>query len=123
MSEMPQLPDAACAEAHVDPEWFFPPPGGDTVRAVRQARRVCAECPLLTRRACLKYALDNKVDGIWAGTSGGQRKRLRKEYAIKPETMDMGRYANMVDGVPEPDWRFSWEGMGQLRRYQPKESA
>ena len=68
--------NARCAG--VDPEIFFPERGGSS----RAARAVCAVCPV--RLECLEYALNNKEQfGIWGGTSERERRRLRKERALR----------------------------------------
>jgi WhiB family redox-sensing transcriptional regulator len=62
--------DALCAET--DPEAFFPEKGGST----REAKRVCASCPV--RMECLEFALANDERfGIWGGLSERERRRLR----------------------------------------------
>jgi WhiB family redox-sensing transcriptional regulator len=67
---------ARCTEA--DPEIFFPERGGSS----KAARAVCAQCDV--RMDCLEYALNNKEQfGIWGGTSERERRRLRKERALR----------------------------------------
>lgn len=74
----PWVDQAACKTAGVDR--FFP----DVerigrrahYRAVAEARRVCAGCPVA--EPCLAYALDNGVDGVWGGTTHRQRIELRR---------------------------------------------
>ncbi|WP_231839643.1 MULTISPECIES: WhiB family transcriptional regulator [Blastococcus] len=62
--------DALCAET--DPEAFFPDKGGST----RDAKRVCAGCPV--RAECLEYALaSDERFGIWGGLSERERRRVR----------------------------------------------
>jgi len=60
---------ALCAQT--DPELFFPDMGGST----RNAKRVCADCPV--REACLADALarDERY-GIWGGLSVKERRKL-----------------------------------------------
>lgn len=60
--------DAACQDA--DPELFFPGQGKRTTAA----RAICKECEV--RRDCLLFAIRNNEDGIWGGTSEGQRRNL-----------------------------------------------
>jgi WhiB family transcriptional regulator, redox-sensing transcriptional regulator len=68
--------NARCTE--VDPEIFFPERGGSS----KAARAVCAQCEV--RLHCLEYALNNKEQfGIWGGTSERERRRLRKERALR----------------------------------------
>ncbi len=67
---------ARCLE--VDPEIFFPERGGSS----KAARAVCNNCEV--RSQCLEYALNNKEQfGIWGGTSERERRRLRKERALR----------------------------------------
>jgi WhiB family redox-sensing transcriptional regulator len=68
---------AACQAPGVDPELFFPV--GDFGPALSQAaaaKRVCARCPV--RASCLAWALrGGEQDGIWGGTTPGERRCLR----------------------------------------------
>lgn len=64
--------EAACKEA--GPSIFY----SDEKDDVKAARQICSGCPV--NAECLTWALDNPlqtVEGIWAGTSYGQRKRMR----------------------------------------------
>lgn len=60
---------------------FFPGPHTD----ISPARAVCASCPV--RDACLDYALSHPMaagqplQGIWAGTSMKDRRKLRRARA------------------------------------------
>jgi WhiB family redox-sensing transcriptional regulator len=68
--------NARCHE--VDPEIFFPERGGSS----KAARSVCGQCKV--REQCLEYALNNKEQfGIWGGTSERERRRLRRERAMR----------------------------------------
>jgi len=74
---------ALCAQ--VGSEVFFLPKGG----SAKEAREICAKCPVAAE--CLQYAVNNPEinDGIWAGktseqlqkmrvtTNGGERRKLR----------------------------------------------
>jgi WhiB family transcriptional regulator, redox-sensing transcriptional regulator len=67
---------AACARPGINPEWFFPEPGGSG----RRARRICIRCPV--REPCLADALavpteQDSHGGIRAGTSARERQRMR----------------------------------------------
>jgi hypothetical protein len=68
--DLPDLPGALCAQ--VDPELWFPPRGGPT----RDAKRLCRTCPAVD--ACLQYALEHPVDGVWGGTSVLDRKAIAR---------------------------------------------
>lgn len=62
-----------CSEYHVDV--FFPETYND-VKAVAAAKEICNNC--WVKNDCLKYVMqDPKLDGIWAGTTPHDRKRLR----------------------------------------------
>ncbi len=73
---------AACRQPGVDPEWFFPiGEAGPALREVARAKAVCARCPVA--RECLAWALRvGEPDGIWGGTTPGERRRLRR---VRPE--------------------------------------
>lgn len=62
---------ASCAE--VDSELFFPEKGISN----RPALRICAGCPVALD--CLRWALaqDQRVVGIWGGTSEADRRKMR----------------------------------------------
>jgi WhiB family redox-sensing transcriptional regulator len=62
--------DAACLE-HPEVS-FFLARGEDS----QPAKRVCRDC--LVRERCLAFALaDVTIQGIWGGTSNGERRQLR----------------------------------------------
>jgi WhiB family redox-sensing transcriptional regulator len=64
----------ACNQAN--PDIFFPRHRGGQVDA-REAKRVCRGCEVMER--CLSYALsDNRIAGIWGGTTGREREILRR---------------------------------------------
>ena len=65
------MDDALCKE--VGGDFWFPDKG----QPVRQARRVCAACPV--RAECLEYALEHsEAWGIWGGLSVEARRELRR---------------------------------------------
>jgi WhiB family transcriptional regulator, redox-sensing transcriptional regulator len=70
---------AACQSA--DPDLFFPISGsGPALGQVRQAKAVCADCPV--RTDCLSYALAaDPLHGVWGGMSEEERRRLRQREA------------------------------------------
>jgi hypothetical protein len=63
--------EARCAS--VDPELFYPEPGGSP----RNAIAICADCPV--RKPCLQRALEHEAQpgetpyGIWGGLTAVQR--------------------------------------------------
>jgi WhiB family transcriptional regulator, redox-sensing transcriptional regulator len=66
---------ASCVS--VDSDLFFPL-GDEAVHAEQIAaiRRICATCP--AARRCLEWALaTGEPEGIWAGTTPGERRRIR----------------------------------------------
>ena len=72
---MPHLPAAACAD--MDPEPFF----AFDARRVDQARNICHRCPEI--RACLRWALEHREHGVWAGTTEEQRADLLNRLTSK----------------------------------------
>lgn len=64
-----------CAE---DPDAWFP--DGHNVHVVKDLLVACLECPIYG--PCLEWALHVREDGIWAGTTPTQRKRMRRERGI-----------------------------------------
>jgi WhiB family transcriptional regulator, redox-sensing transcriptional regulator len=55
----------------MEPALFFPHDGV----GVRLAQQICAICPV--KRACLAYALDNRLNhGVWGGPSERERRRI-----------------------------------------------
>ncbi|MBV8160632.1 MAG: WhiB family transcriptional regulator [Acidimicrobiia bacterium] len=68
---------AACRDAAA--ELFFPVRGHTDVE-IEAAKRVCATCPV--QRECLEFALlSHEEFGIWGGTTGRERRRMRKVMA------------------------------------------
>jgi WhiB family redox-sensing transcriptional regulator len=58
-----------------DPEIFMPE-GPDHVKITRQAKSICASCPIA--KTCLEYAIRNNEWGIWGGTTMKERAVLKK---------------------------------------------
>lgn len=70
---------ALCAQVGFGDLWF-PEKGGPT----RQAKQVCAECPIRAR--CLEVALANgERYGIWGGVSERDRRKLAQGRPRVPE--------------------------------------
>jgi len=84
---MPDFRDrAACRDAAVDPEWFFPTadPRAKTYKAeAARAKAVCGRC--LVRSACLEAILavpgPKDKDGITAGLDPEERDVIRVRRA------------------------------------------
>jgi WhiB family redox-sensing transcriptional regulator len=85
LTQLPDLPNAACREH--DPDlWDDTPP--DMSRAkrasqVRHAKQVCNLCPEMN--ACLEYALSAQVRaGIWGGMTTDERIDLIRSEPLRP---------------------------------------
>lgn len=78
-------PTPACDGQINDDLWF--PVGVDATRQalILADRHYCQPCP--TRQPCHAYALAWDVDGIWAGTTTAQRRRLRDQQGITPRSL------------------------------------
>jgi WhiB family redox-sensing transcriptional regulator len=68
---------SACQTA--DPDLFFPIGFGDEVRRnIRQAKEVCAVCPV--RQECLDWAVDTRqLFGVWGGLAEDERQGFYEE--------------------------------------------
>lgn len=66
---------AACLNH--DPELWFPTTKAEADS--RPARQVCAGCPV--RKPCFDDAMDNRLHGIWAGTTTDERTAIRRKAA------------------------------------------
>lgn len=88
--------DGACA-GHPDPELWFPPDSaGHTHPQVKDALKVCGDCPV--RVACLAYAMNTANDittGIWGGLTVAQRQGRSEQC---PQCGRLFRNANGVNG-------------------------
>ena len=60
-----------------DPELFFPVAAatGPAARQAEPARAVCGRCGV--RADCLSHALAAMPEGVWGGTSAGERRAAR----------------------------------------------
>lgn len=65
--------DGACLE-HPELDWFASHP-------VHQAEAVaiCSGC--LVRDECLRWAVDNREQGVWGGTTDAERRVMRRDAA------------------------------------------
>jgi WhiB family redox-sensing transcriptional regulator len=68
---------SACQTA--DPDLFFPAGVGDEARRnIRQAKEVCAVCPV--RQECLDWAVDTRqLFGVWGGLAEDERQGFYEE--------------------------------------------
>jgi WhiB family transcriptional regulator, redox-sensing transcriptional regulator len=84
--DWPEL--AACRDADIDLEIFFPlSETGLGAHQIAAAREVCAQCPVAAY--CLDWALrSGEPAGVWGGTTPDERRLLRR-YArdahLRPE--------------------------------------
>ncbi len=76
---------AACRTA--DPDLFFPSTNGaGAQRQHRQAKTVCAACPVLAE--CLTFALDRGLDyGVFGGLTADERRALRRNLLHQPNQL------------------------------------
>ncbi|MFJ8792459.1 WhiB family transcriptional regulator [Streptomyces sp. NPDC102462] len=69
-----------------DPDLFFPigsVNSGPAALQTDEAKAVCRHCPVMEQ--CLAWALDaGPVEGIWGGTTEGERRALRRRTAREP---------------------------------------
>lgn len=112
----------ACAT--VNPEWFFPlsmeeiaeryPGHGNPRKLYKRlnidnsirARVVCGTCPLWAE--CLDYAVRHRVAGIWAGTSGSQRRDIATHGFQRQPRPEPER--STASGVPKGALRAYLDG-------------
>lgn len=69
-----------------DPDLFFPVGGitsGLAVLQADEAKSLCRRCPV--REQCLAWAIEvGPVEGIWGGTTEGERRAMRQRSAREP---------------------------------------
>ena len=104
-SRQPETRDwrMAAACSHTDPELFFPvSANGQSVEQLAQAKALCSGCSV--RPACLQFALDTHVDGVWGGTTQEERRLATPQArtASPPEPTDGSRAGRVsaVNGTP-----------------------
>jgi WhiB family redox-sensing transcriptional regulator len=78
LSERPSWHAAAACNG-VGPDVFFPGRG----ESAEAARRFCDSCTVVTE--CLDSALEHRDTGVWAGTSGRQRRKIRRLPTRQPD--------------------------------------
>ncbi|WP_031517403.1 WhiB family transcriptional regulator [Streptomyces sp. NRRL F-5123] len=73
-----------------DPDLFFPIGSVNSAVALLQteeAKAVCRRCSVT--RQCLAWAMDvGHVEGIWGGTTEGERRAMRRRAAHEREATD-----------------------------------
>jgi hypothetical protein len=73
----PDWHDHALCDGTKDEVFFPASPNTAEDCALTAQARYCRQCPVRTR--CLQAALDNRSEGIWAGTTEYLRNQLRRE--------------------------------------------
>ena len=64
------------------PTWkFFDYETDQRKRVPQEVREACKACPV--RSSCLEHALAKEFYGFFAGTTAGQRRRIRKREIVK----------------------------------------
>ena len=78
--------DLALCKNHAYPDMFHPDGEDKHRHTVKEALDMCnrggpkhTPCPIKTE--CFTYAYENKLDGIWGGTTSRHRNGLRKRKA------------------------------------------
>lgn len=72
--------DVNCSES--EPDMFFADADGPNYyQLLNTARRTCTGCPY--QLECLTYAVENSVEGVWGGTSDGERRKMRESGKIE----------------------------------------
>ena len=77
LKTFPKFPQAECASPDIDADLFFPDSALQLSQRLPELRRICGKC--IHQAECLDYALKFEIyDGIWAGTTPDQRKKLHQ---------------------------------------------
>lgn len=77
LRSFPKFPNAECAKDGIDPDLFFPDSALQLSQQLPELQRICGNC--IHQAECLDYALTYEIyDGIWAGTTPDQRKKLHR---------------------------------------------
>ena len=63
----------------LDAELFFAPDGGNYLY-LNQVKKICGSCK--AKDECFEYAIDNAVQGLWAGTTHNERDIYRAKRGI-----------------------------------------
>jgi WhiB family redox-sensing transcriptional regulator len=86
LTQLPDLPDAACRDH--DPDMWDDTPPDMSRRAresqIRHAKQICDTCPVSMQ--CLEYAMRAEIrSGIWGGLTTDERIVLRRGSPPNPE--------------------------------------
>jgi hypothetical protein len=91
--------DLAACRDHPHPEWWWPERGSGSSNA-DDAKRTCAQCPII--RECLEIALTaaNREYGIRGGAGGQLRRWLRRSFVAGGEVWEeaFGQHLARLDG-------------------------
>ncbi len=70
----------------IDGELWFPEAGGESYE-LRQAKKICSECPV--QLLCAQYAIvADEAYGIWGGLTPHQRDEIRKGKTTLDKAID-----------------------------------
>jgi len=73
-----EITNAPCQAKGIDPETFFPDP--TDLERIKLAKSLCGKCDLVTKSACLNFALNNNVAyGIFGGMTENERKSIKRK--------------------------------------------
>ncbi len=64
---------------------FFPETGSETIELKPVLTKICNSCQFQT--PCLQYALENYVQGFWAGTVETDRRAIRRRLRIEAKPL------------------------------------
>jgi WhiB family redox-sensing transcriptional regulator len=94
---------AACGDA--DPAIFFPDLTEPYPRDVLDAARdICSRCPV--HAECHAHALDAETEGIWAGTTPRDRRRIRKSLGLADLSKVDPEGSDHAAGIAPPLWEL-----------------
>ena len=66
---------------HLDTALFYDYETDQRKRVPEEVRAACKGCPV--RESCLEHALAKEFYGFYAGTTAGERRRMRKRQPVK----------------------------------------
>lgn len=82
----PQLSALAACRDHPHPEWWWPEKGQHV--EVVEAKRVCAQCPVIEPCLVESLAKLSETEGIRGGAGGALRRWLRRAFVAGGEQWD-----------------------------------
>lgn len=90
----------SCRE--LDAELFFIPPEHLDGKTRSTLTALCNGCDI--RSKCFQWALVHEEYGFWAGTTPADRRRLRRQFDIKPEFITLPAVIKESAGKVETGW-------------------